>query len=121
MMKRLVPVTILLLVLFACGKKDEPVPEAPPTPAPQTAPQPEPSPVPPPAIAPRQTSPEPSTPSDEKAQLTNREYIVAKGDTLYSIAKKHGLDYRDLAKWNKIKDPRRLRIGQELRLTAPGN
>lgn len=121
MMKRLVPVTILLLVLFACGKKDEPVPEAPPTPAPQTAPQAEPSPVPPPAVAPPQTSPEPSTPSEEKTKLTNHKYIVAKGDTLYSIAKKNGLDYRDLAKWNKIKDPRRLRIGQELTLTAPGN
>lgn len=115
-MKRLVPVTILLLVLFACGKKDEPTPETPPTPATQTAPQAEQSPVSPP-----QSSPEPSTPSDEKAKPTNHKYIVAKGDTLYSIAKKNSLDYRELAKWNKIEDPRRLRIGQELRLTAPGN
>jgi lipoprotein NlpD len=58
--------------------------------------------------------------SAEKAKPTDGKYIVAKGDTLYSIAKKNGVNYRDLARWNKIKDPRRLRVGQELRLTAPG-
>ena len=29
-------------------------------------------------------------------------YTVKKGDTLYSIALDHGLDYKDLAAWNKI-------------------
>ncbi len=96
----------MLLGLFACGKKDEPAPEPPPAQETQTAPQ---------------TSPEPAAPSGEKAKLANGRYIVAKGDTLYSIAKKNGLDYRDLTKWNKIEDPRRLRIGQELTLTTPGS
>lgn len=105
-MKRFAASAILLLGLFACGKKDAPAPEPPPAPATQTAPQ---------------ASPEPSAPSGEKAKLADGRYIVAKGDTLYSIAKKNGLDYRDLTKWNKIEDPRRLRIGQELTLTTPGS
>jgi len=45
---------------------------------------------------------------------------VAKGDTLYGIAKRHGVAPRDLARWNKLKDPNHLRVGQELRLKAPG-
>lgn len=104
--KRLAAYAILLLVLFACGKKDEPAPKPPPAPPTQTAPQ---------------AGPEPSTPSGESAKLTDGKHIVAKGDTLYSIAKKNGLDHRDLATWNNIKDPRRLRVGQELRLTTPGS
>ena len=116
-MKRFVFPAILLLVLFACGKKEEPAtaPPPPPPPAAETAPQAEPSPAVPP-----ETSPEPATTSPKKAEARGGKYIVAKGDTLYSIAKKHRVNYRDLAKWNKIKDPRRLRVGQELRLTAPG-
>ena len=45
-------------------------------------------------------------------------YTVRKGDTLYSIALDHGLDYRELADWNNI-DPTRIRVGQQLRLTPP--
>jgi lipoprotein NlpD len=29
-------------------------------------------------------------------------YVVKRGDTLYSIAWRHGLDYRDVARWNRI-------------------
>jgi lipoprotein NlpD len=29
-------------------------------------------------------------------------YVVKRGDTLYSIAWRHGLDYRDIARWNRI-------------------
>ncbi len=45
-------------------------------------------------------------------------YTVRRGDTLYSIALDHGLDYRELADWNNI-DPARIREGQQLRLTPP--
>ncbi len=46
-------------------------------------------------------------------------YIVKRGDTLYSIALEHGADYRDLAQWNRLEDPSKIRIGQELRLASP--
>ena len=46
-------------------------------------------------------------------------YMVKKGDTLYTIALDHGLDYRDLAEWNNISDPNVIRLGQQLRLTPP--
>lgn len=44
---------------------------------------------------------------------------VRAGDTLYSIAVAHDLDWRSLALWNGITDPRSLRVGQLLRLTNP--
>jgi lipoprotein NlpD len=45
-------------------------------------------------------------------------YRVQTGDTLYAIAFNHGLDYRDLAQWNRIPAPYRIYVGQELRLDA---
>jgi lipoprotein NlpD len=43
-------------------------------------------------------------------------YTVKRGDTLYSIALEHGMDYRDLAELNRLDKPTRLRIGQQLKL-----
>jgi lipoprotein NlpD len=43
-------------------------------------------------------------------------YTVRAGDTLYSIAFKHGLDYRDVARWNHIANPSRIYPGQRLAL-----
>ncbi len=48
-------------------------------------------------------------------------YTVRKGDTLYSIAWRHGLDYRELAQWNGIGSTYLIRPGQLLRLTAPAD
>ena len=45
-------------------------------------------------------------------------YTVKQGDTLFSIAKAHGIDYRELAAWNNI-DPASIKAGQQLRLTSP--
>jgi lipoprotein NlpD len=47
-------------------------------------------------------------------------YTVRSGDTLYSIAFRHGLDYRDLARWNHIANPARIYPGQRLQLYAGG-
>ena len=48
-------------------------------------------------------------------------YIVTRGDTLYSIAWRAGRDYKDLAKWNHIKYPYTIYVGQKLRLFAKKN
>jgi lipoprotein NlpD len=44
---------------------------------------------------------------------------VQKGDTLYSIALGHDLDYKELAQWNNISDPATISAGQQLRLNSP--
>ncbi|HEY3519778.1 MAG TPA: peptidoglycan DD-metalloendopeptidase family protein [Rhodanobacteraceae bacterium] len=43
-------------------------------------------------------------------------YVVARGDTLYSIAFRHGMDYRALAQRNDIGPPYIIHPGQVLRL-----
>jgi len=44
---------------------------------------------------------------------------VQRGDTLYSIAFRYGVDWRELAEWNDIGAPYTIRPGQELRMTEP--
>ena len=46
-------------------------------------------------------------------------YRVQRGDTLYSIAFRFALDWKDVAGWNVIGRPYTIYPGQELRLTAP--
>ncbi|OOG43182.1 peptidase M23 [Rhodanobacter sp. C06] len=46
-------------------------------------------------------------------------YAVVRGDTLYSIAFRKGVDFRDLAKWNGIAAPYTIWPGQHLRLSPP--
>ena len=48
--------------------------------------------------------------------LPEDHYEVKRGDTLYSIALEHGVDYRELAQWNGLDDPTRIRVGQVLRV-----
>jgi lipoprotein NlpD len=43
-------------------------------------------------------------------------YTVKRGDTLYSIAWRHGLDYREVARWNGIGRDYLIRPGQVLAL-----
>jgi LysM repeat protein len=47
-------------------------------------------------------------------------YVVQPGDTLAVIARRYGLDYRDVAAWNDISNPALIRVGQRLRLSPPG-
>lgn len=49
---------------------------------------------------------------------TEKFYTVKKGDTLYSIALEHGIDYRELAAMNNIDNPNRIRVGQQLRIAV---
>jgi len=49
-----------------------------------------------------------------KQNSTDKTYLVAKGDTPYSIAKKLKVSEAELMKANKIDDPKKLKIGQPL-------
>ncbi len=48
-----------------------------------------------------------------------RVHIVQPGETLYAIADRYRLDYRDLARWNRLENPNMIQVGQRIRLTPP--
>ena len=58
-------------------------------------------------------------PSPPAGARSDAYYTVRRGDTLFSIALDHGLDYKDLAAWNNIDNPNRIRSGQQLRIKPP--
>lgn len=98
MRKPLLGVLFLPLLLAACATttvvREEPAPAVSPRPAP--APRPASAPV-------------PAGPT----------YEVRAGDTLYGIAFRNRLDWRELARWNDIPEPYLIRVGQVLRLSPP--
>ena len=63
--------------------------------------------------------PAPATPAEAESRAPT--YVVKRGDTLYQIALDHGLDYKELAAWNSLDNPNLIRVGQTLRVTAPGD
>ena len=74
--------------------------------------------VPPPARAPiRPIATEPPRPAETDARPEL--YVVKRGDTLYSIALDHGLDYKEFAVWNNLDNPNVIRVGQALRIKPP--
>ncbi|HZR35720.1 MAG TPA: peptidoglycan DD-metalloendopeptidase family protein [Nevskia sp.] len=56
-----------------------------------------------------------------RAAAAPGQYVVQRGDTLYSIAFRHQLDYHDLADWNGIGRGYAIYPGRVLRLTPPGS
>jgi len=48
-----------------------------------------------------------------------RVHVVQPGETLYTIAWQHGLDYKTLARWNNLRNPDLIYAGQRLKLTGP--
>jgi lipoprotein NlpD len=48
-----------------------------------------------------------------------RTYTVKRGDTLSAIARRHKLDYKELARWNRIARDYVIHPGQTLRLSPP--
>ena len=58
-------------------------------------------------------------PAAKPEVLADTTYTVKRGDTMFSIALDHGLDYKDLAAWNNMQDPNRIRVGQQLRIKPP--
>lgn len=55
---------------------------------------------------------------EQVAEAQTRVYVVRGGDTLYSIAARHGLRVADIARENGLLDGSKLSIGQRLRLPA---
>ncbi len=77
-----------------------------------------------PACAPRQPAPVEQRSPGQRPPPVQRQpappvYEVQRGDTLYAIAFRYGLDWRRVAEWNRIDAPYTIRPGQELRLSEP--
>ena len=62
---------------------------------------------------------EPATGRASSADARPDTYTVKRGDTLYGIALDNGLDYREVAEWNKLENVNVIRVGQVLRLRPP--
>jgi len=105
MMRIALALAVMIAVLSGCASN---------APAPVSDRRPAATPQPKPPVA--QQTP---VPGAAAATAAPGAYIVKRGDTLYSIALEHGADYRELAQINKIEDPSKIRVGQELRLAAP--
>ena len=60
----------------------------------------------------------PAVQAAPKSQETGTVTVQA-GDTVFGIAFRAGLNYRDVAAWNGIDDPYTIRVGQKLRLSPP--
>jgi len=59
-----------------------------------------------------------------KSSLINyetRSHIVRSNETLYAIAWQYGVNYQDLARWNRLSSPDIIQIGQRLRLSPIGS
>src|SRR5690606_2939845 len=56
---------------------------------------------------------------DVPAAGDTRVHVVRSGETLYRIAARYGLAAADLARWNGLRDPDRIYVGQSLRLSPP--
>jgi lipoprotein NlpD len=69
----------------------------------------------------RRPAPAPAAkpPVAEPVSAAPGRYVVKRGDTLYAIALEHGVDYRELAQWNRLDDPAKIRVGQVLLVTPP--
>lgn len=63
---------------------------------------------------------EPSSPMASSRQAGPGEYQVKPGDTLYRIAREHGMTPTELAGLNNIDNPAMLQVGQILRLRPTG-
>lgn len=58
-----------------------------------------------------------ASPGASRTRIPGGTYVVVKGDTLYSIAFRNGVDVRDLAQWNGVVEPYTIWPGQQLTLS----
>jgi lipoprotein NlpD len=69
--------------------------------------------------APATPAPEVAKPAVPRPAPADGNYVVQPGDTLYSIATSFGRDVKDLARWNNLDDPAKIRVGQSVRVVPP--
>ncbi|GBG02666.1 hypothetical protein AZSI13_19930 [Azospira sp. I13] len=69
------------------------------------------------AFTPPTATPEPVAPRNDGRTAAAKAYIVKKGDTLYSIARRHDVSVDDLKRWNKL--GRGMAPGTKLTVAAP--
>ncbi len=72
-----------------------------------------------PTTAPPKATPKPPTKTPKPSAATGGTtgtYTVQTGDTLSGIAARHGTTWQELARLNRIDDPRKIRVGQVLDL-----
>lgn len=110
-MRQRVAIAVVVAVVVAGCASNTPAPvvDRPSTTSAPTAPVPR-----------AQQTPTPGSTATAAAPAAgSQSYVVKRGDTLYSIALDNGLDYRELALWNRLDDPSRIQVGQTLRLMPP--
>jgi lipoprotein NlpD len=71
-----------------------------------------------PAMSARTATASPAA-SPARTPIPGGTYVVARGDTLYSIAFRSGVDFRDLSQWNGVAAPFTIWPGQTLKLSPP--
>lgn len=91
------------------------VPGKPFTPEPAPKPAVAAKPTPAPAAKPQ---PKPAAPAPKKAAPSSREHVIAKGETLGSIAAKYKVSTADLRTANHVRDENKLIVGQVLVIPA---
>lgn len=74
-----------------------------------------------PEATPEGSVPTPAETATVEAAESSTTHVVAKGETLTSIAKKHKVNLGELLELNKITDDRKLQIGQTLTLPKATN
>jgi len=68
-------------------------------------------------IVPMYGGPQSSIIDDKPKEDNTKDFvIVVKGDTLYSLARKHNMNVAEIAKLNNLKEPYALSVGQKLKL-----
>lgn len=76
-----------------------------------------------PAVSPLATTKAPpgTVKSHSKAVAHGGYWVVSRGDTVYGISTKTGIDLWDLSKWNRLGREHVIHPGQRLRLTPPSS
>ena len=80
----------------------------------ETSPAPE-------SAAPAPAGSAPTPPTAKVVAPSGNVHIVVKGDSLEKIAKQHNTTITELQKLNKITDPKKLQIGQQINLPSPSS